>query len=193
MWPGRSVSGPRPVPVAILAAWQRTTVRWRRSSAPRSPARNPLLPRSLREHAVAELLLWLAEEGVGSQPVPPPGFAARLRALLGEDLAAACSAPEAARALAVSEATLRRRLAQEGTVFSDLLVDLRMTRALGLLQTTSHPVGRVALEVGYDCPSHFAARFRTRFGITPSAVRGRVDRIGSRFDRRGLMTEYPGR
>lgn len=73
--------------------------------------------------------------------------------------------------MAVSEATLRRRLAADGTTFGDVLADVRMTQALGLLQTTSLPINRIALDVGYACPSRFAQRFRARFGITPSAIR----------------------
>ena len=152
---------------------------------------DPLLPPALREHAVAEVILWLAQEGVGLGPARAADLASRLRALLAEDLAMPWMAPEAARSLAVSEATLRRRLAREGTSFSDLLADLRMTRALGLLQATGHPVNRVALEVGYECPSRFAARFRARFGISPSAVRGQVDRIGTDLDRHRAAAHRP--
>jgi AraC-like DNA-binding protein len=172
--PGRLASDDR-----ALAAFERAA----------AACEDPLLPPSLREHAVAEVLLWLAEEGVGLAPARAPGLSARLRSLLAEDPAAPWTAPEAARALAVSEATLRRRLARDGTSFSDLLADLRMTRALGLLQATSHPVNRVALEVGYECPSRFAARFRARFGIAPSMVRGRTERIGTEADRRGTAAK----
>lgn len=164
-----------------LAAFDRAT----------AACEDPFLPLALREHAVTEVLLWLAQEGVGIGPARSAGLAARLRALLADDLAAPWTAPEAARALALSEATLRRRLAREGTSFSDLLADLRMSRALGLLQATSQPVNRVAVEVGYDCPSRFAVRFRARFGITPSAVRGQVARIGTDLDRRRAAKDHP--
>lgn len=144
-----------------------------------------LMPASLREHMVGEVLLWLALEGVGVTP--------RLRTLLAADLAARWTAPMAARALALSEATLRRRLAEEGTGFADVLADLRMTRALGLLQTTALPVNRIALDVGYECASRFAERFRSRFGIAPSAVRGDSDRIGAAFDRESITGNRPVR
>ena len=52
-----------------------------------------------------------------------------------------------------------------------LLTDVRMTRALTLLQVTPWPVAQIAGAVGYESPSRFAARFKERFGFAPSAVR----------------------
>lgn len=150
-----------------------------------SACEDPLVPADIREHKVGEVLLWLAREGLGAPTPKAQGVVSRVRALLAREIAAEWTGPDAARALAMSEATLRRRLAAEGTAFNEILSDLRMTRALGLLQTTTLPVGRIALEVGYGCPSRFAARFRARFGIPPSAIRGRIDRIGVAIDRTG--------
>ncbi len=149
---------------------------------------DPLTPARLRDHVVREVLLWLAQGGLGFGPVAAPTMAVRLRAVIGADPAAAWRAAQAARALAVSEATLRRRLAADGTTFGDVLADVRMTEALGLLQTTDLPVNRIALDVGYASPSRFALRFRARFGIRPSDIRGgggAVERIGAENDRIG--------
>ncbi len=138
---------------------------------------DPLMPDALRNHAVREVVLWLAEAGVGFGATRPRSFGDRLRAMIGAEPDANWKAIDAAHALAVSEATLRRRLAAEGTAFGDLLADVRMTCALGLLQTTDWPVNAVALSVGYASPSRFAARFRDRFGIVPSAIRDDDERI----------------
>lgn len=134
---------------------------------------DPLMATSLRENAVREVILWLAEAGVGFGPSKPFSFADRLHAILSAELDKAWRASEAARSLAVSEATLRRRLAAEGTTFRDLLIDVRMTHSLGLLQTTDIPINAIGAAVGYASPSRFAARFHARFGILPSAIRGR--------------------
>ncbi|MFM7446691.1 MAG: helix-turn-helix transcriptional regulator [Tabrizicola sp.] len=132
--------------------------------------RRPAVPQAIRDHAVLEVLLWLDAAGVRLPPPAPPGFVDRVRALLSADLARDWTADVVAQALAVSEATLRRRLAGEGG-FAVLLADLRMNRALGLLQGTDLPVAVIAGEVGYASPSRFALRFRARFGLAPAAIR----------------------
>ena len=74
----------------------------------------------------------------------------------------------------VSEATLRRKLAAEKWSFQSLLIDVRMSIAMQLLQSTDLSVLRIAEAVGYESQSRFAARFRARFGFAPSAIRGHI-------------------
>lgn len=133
--------------------------------------RRPATPQAIRDHAVMEVLLWLDTLGLRLPPPAPPSLSDRIRALAGADLARDWPASEVARAVGVSEATLRRHLADEGTGLAALLTDLRMNRALGLLQTTDLPVQEIAFQVGYASPSRFALRFRARFGLAPSAIR----------------------
>ena len=92
--------------------------------------------------------------------------------MLSAQLDAEWSSDAIARSLAMSEATLRRRLAAEGVTLRELIADVRMASALVLLQATSRPVSEIASAVGYDSPSRFAVRFRDRFGFAPTAVRG---------------------
>ncbi|WP_170971965.1 helix-turn-helix transcriptional regulator [Rhodobacter sp. SY28-1] len=132
--------------------------------------RRPAVPQAIRDHAVLEVLLWLDAVGLRLPPPAPPRFADRVRALVSADLARDWTAEAVAGALAVSEATLRRRLSGEGG-FAALLTDLRMNRALGLLQGSDLPVAVVAAEVGYASPSRFALRFRARFGLAPAKIR----------------------
>lgn len=129
------------------------------------------VPERLKSHAVREVLLWLGEEGIGFGRPRLPALADRLRSLIAAGPDRDWRAAEACTALAVSEATLRRHLAAEGTSFSALLADVRMGVALTLLQSSDLPVNRVALEVGYTCASRFALRFRKRFGLSPSSIR----------------------
>jgi AraC-like DNA-binding protein len=75
----------------------------------------------------------------------------------------------------MSEATLRRRLAEKSETLSGILLDLRMSAALSLLQATEDSIAQVALSVGYESPSRFAQRFRERFGFSPSQVRHDAD------------------
>ena len=72
--------------------------------------------------------------------------------------------------LAMSEATLRRRLSAEGTRFVDRLTDVRVSVAI--IQSTDRAVARIASDVGYESTSRFAFRSRGRFGSAPKAIRG---------------------
>ena len=57
----------------------------------------------------------------------------------------------------------------------DLLVYLseqRLLKAERLLSSTALPVGRIASECGFASAAHFAAAFRKRHRMTPSAYRG---------------------
>jgi AraC-like DNA-binding protein len=72
----------------------------------------------------------------------------------------------------MSEATFRRRLAEQGQCFNSILIDVRMMTALVLLQVTDCPISEVAYQVGYESASRFSVRFKKRFGFSPMAVRG---------------------
>lgn len=143
-------------------------------------------PPALQLHALQEVLLWLDAAGLRLPPAQGATVEARIRALIGSEIDRDWRAAEVASHLAMSEATLRRRLAEVGTTLTNLLVDQRMMCALGMLQSTELPVGRVAAEVGYASASRFAVRFRARFGLAPHAIRvGAVDRYGTKSDRTG--------
>lgn len=132
------------------------------------------LPESIARLRVLEVLHWLLEQhGVALRaPQAQADVSAKVRALITGRLDTEWTAGRIASALAVSEATLRRRLVAEGASLTQLLVDARMATALTLLQATTQPVSSIALSVGYESPSRFAVRFRQRFGFAPTAVRG---------------------
>lgn len=134
------------------------------------------IPDDVAEHRLAEILVWLSLRGIHFSAQEDASLAATLRRLFEPALADDWTAAAAAKRLALSEATLRRRLAAEGTSFGDLLTDMRMSTAMVLLQSTDHAVNRIALEVGYESASRFAIRFRARFGFPPTAIRGHAQR-----------------
>ncbi|MCP1463274.1 AraC family transcriptional regulator [Pseudomonas sp. S3E17] len=130
------------------------------------------IPNLVARHRVQELLVWAGVQGVRFEQPCLPTMAFKVRQLIASDLANEWSALDIASTFALSEATLRRRLAEEGTTFSRLLIDARMTFALQLLQSSAQTVMQIALCVGYQTPSQFAVRFRDRFGFAPTAIRG---------------------
>jgi AraC-like DNA-binding protein len=153
--------------------------------------RRPATPPAIRNHAVLEVVLWLDALGLRLPPQAPPRLSDRIRAMAASDLARDWPAAEVARAQGLSEATLRRRLAEEGTGLSALLTDLRMNRALGLLQATDLSVQEIAFRVGYASPSRFAVRFRARFGVAPRTIRD--ERPGTAIDRARTTAEVAAR
>lgn len=77
----------------------------------------------------------------------------------------------------VSEGHLARALRRyRGQTPVEFITELRLRRAAMLLESTSAPIGEVALESGFDNLSYFHRRFRQRFGSTPRAFRLSVRR-----------------
>ncbi|HZY19526.1 MAG TPA: helix-turn-helix transcriptional regulator [Ramlibacter sp.] len=132
----------------------------------------PGVPERVAAHRMVELLLWLAEQGVRLSGGAAVSTTAKLRGLIAGKPNNPWTVDAAARELATSEATLRRRLAVEGTGFTAVLTDARLSLALTLLQSTDRPISEIASEVGYASASRFAIRFRNRYGFAPSVIRG---------------------
>ncbi len=131
------------------------------------------VPLDIARHRARELLIWLELRGLrfdAGRAVTP---AERLRRLLGTDVAHDWTTAEAAARLALSESTLRRRLAEEGIGFNEILIDVRMSTALSLLQSSDRQISEIAWDVGYASASRFAVRFRDRFGCSPRDVRSK--------------------
>lgn len=121
--------------------------------------------------AVLALLVLAARHGTASVLRPPaPSLAAQLRQLVAQAPARAWQSMDFEQALGISGATLRRRLAQEGTRLREELAQARLACALDLLYTTRLPVKTVAARVGYRSAESFSRRFRQRYGLEPSAI-----------------------
>lgn len=68
----------------------------------------------------------------------------------------------------MSCSTIKRKLATEGTTFSDIYLSARMNFAAKLLRTGKHSVTSVGVECGYDNASYFIKCFKKHFSLTPS-------------------------
>lgn len=134
---------------------------------------NDSVPVTIVEQRVVELLLWLKHRGVNFPTPQMPQLADKLRQKIAQDLSHDWKAAALASEFGMSEATLRRKLMDEGTSFRETLSDTRLTQALSMIQSTSWNIARIAAEVGYLSPSRFSARFVARFGIKPSSLRDR--------------------
>lgn len=97
--------------------------------------------------------------------------AGRVRVLLTQRLAFGGGMEEVAAGLGMSVRTLRRRLAQEGTGFRELLDEVRQELAVRLLATGVLGVEDVALRLGYAEATSFIHAFRRWTGSTPARWR----------------------
>ena len=82
-------------------------------------------------------------------------------------------AEEVARALGLSERSLRRALSEEGQSFRDLLAEARYTKAQHLLRHTTLPIEAIAQQLGYAESAAFIHAFQRWAGMSPSVFRGR--------------------
>lgn len=129
------------------------------------------LPDTLLRHRVRELIEALALSGFAPSMAAEPGITERVRMLLAPKPSYEWRAEQIAEKLAISVATLRRRLAAEKSSFREVLEEVRLAHALTLILSTTQPMKNVAMLSGYLSPSRFAARFRQRFGSLPSTLR----------------------
>ena len=100
------------------------------------------------------------------------GLPGRIRALLAESDGAR-SLDEVAKQLRLSPRTIKRKLAERGTTFSEIRDDLRRQRALLLLDNRALSISDVAARLGYSELPNFTRAFRKWTGKTPLAYRER--------------------
>jgi len=77
-----------------------------------------------------------------------------------------------ANAVGVSSRSLARRLAEEGTTFSEVLDDMRRTLSLQYLAEPNLSVDRITAMLGYGDAGSFSHAFRRWTGASPSQARG---------------------
>ena len=133
----------------------------------------PDLPPLLLEHRAMEVLLALV--GQGALPLQPHAGAVlaseAVSRLVSWDPERDWTADALAAELGLSNATLRRRLAGEGTSLRRVLAATRMTLAETLLRDDALTVREAALAIGYASPSRFTRRFKAERGMLPASIR----------------------
>jgi AraC-like DNA-binding protein len=132
---------------------------------------------------IAQHLLDLATLGLGAQgdqalAAQRGGLrAVRLKALLlilGQRFSEPdFSAKKLAAAAGLSERYVNELLYEAGASFTTRLNELRLAKAARLLAMTARRVGDIAFECGFNDLSYFNRSFRRRFGLTPTAARGK--------------------
>jgi AraC-like DNA-binding protein len=133
--------------------------------------------------AVAAHLLDLAALGLGARR--DVAAAARRRGLRAVRLSAVLSilavrfhepdfsAQKLASAAGLSERYVNELLFEAGASFTTRLNELRLRKAAGLLARRGGRISDIAFACGFNDLSYFNRRFRRRFGLTPTAARGK--------------------
>ena len=123
------------------------------------------------DHALLGVLLALHRAGDDQFRLAHDlSVAARIRLLVAGAPARAWSSADIEEQLHMSGATLRRRLAEEGTSLRNVLRDARLHHGVALLQTTRRPLKAIAAACGYRSVPSFSRQFAARFGIEPHVL-----------------------
>jgi len=117
------------------------------------------LPVALIEHRLLEVLMVLGMRG--ALPGSPETTAEAVRALVRWQPDRPWTADLIAAELGTSNATLRRRLSQEGTSLREVLASERVALATTLLAEDGLSLREAALATGYRSPRRFADRLRS--------------------------------
>jgi len=102
------------------------------------------------------------------------GITAVVRTKLFRDCGRFPTLPEIAAELDMHPRTLRRRLADEGTSFRDLLGEARSALAVDLLCNVGLTVEDVSTRLGYTDPATFSHAFKRWHGTAPGAYRSQA-------------------
>lgn len=132
----------------------------------------PKIPEQIVSIRIDEIILWLEHQGIRLANLSTQPLSQKIRTLVSNSPSQKWTTADLASHFAMSESTLRRKLASENVSASGLVSDVRMWHAMAMLQSTNLPVSRIALDCGYESASRFAARFRNRFGFPPTHLRG---------------------
>ena len=126
-------------------------------------------------HRNAELyqVLEIQAERVLKRVTEELTYAERLKRLVQQELPRVLQMPDAARSLGMSERSLRRRLAEEGVSYSQLIEQSQIELARVMLENPTKSIKEVAHDVGFTGQSGFHRAFKRWTGTSPAQFRVR--------------------
>ncbi len=128
----------------------------------------------VRDEGALDAMLRRAPFDLLSRPEYGTTVAEQVRRTLTQRLRTSPRLPalgEVAAGLAVSPATLRRRLREEGTSFQQLKDHVRRDAAIAGLAEGGEPIAELAARLGFSEDTAFHRAFRRWTGTTPGAYR----------------------
>ncbi len=130
-------------------------------------------PLPLGDPELCRLHYHLAEQALEDLDREPP-LIQTLRGLLRAAAPHSPTLAELAGAVTLSERTLRRRLAELGSGYRQLLEQQRSEWAAELVADSHEPLSEVAARLGFTDPSNFGKAFKRWHGISPDRYRRRI-------------------
>ncbi|ENC0565725.1 helix-turn-helix transcriptional regulator [Escherichia coli] len=94
-------------------------------------------------------------------------FTDKVRSIIEKDLSKKWRLNKIADEFNISEITVRKRLESENTSFHNVLMDLRMNRAIHLLHENEKQIHQISRLIGISSPSYFIKLFKDYYGVTP--------------------------
>jgi AraC-like DNA-binding protein len=135
------------------------------------PAAELALPLKTADPVALELAREQCERELAQ--IVDAGLPARVRGVLAAKGDAPPSLVDIAKDLRMSPRTLKRKLAEHDTTFTQIRDDLRRHRALLLLDNRQLTISDIAAKLGYSELPNFTRAFRKWTGQTPLAYRER--------------------
>ncbi|MGD9865156.1 MAG: helix-turn-helix domain-containing protein [Pseudodonghicola sp.] len=128
------------------------------------------LPLPLANPLLAENYLRLCQNMLETSP-RHAGIVKSVYQLLMQTRDAFPNAQQAAEALSLSERTLHRRLAEQGSSYRQILDNVRLRRARELLENSDLPLSEISDRLGFSEMASFSRFFRRVAGLPPSNYR----------------------
>lgn len=101
-----------------------------------------------------------------------PAFAEQVRRIIARGLPRSTpSAAQVARELGLGVRTLQRKLDMEGRTFRQVVDEVRLSRALQLLEDGAHSMAEVAYQAGFTDQNAFSRAFKRMTGHPPTQAR----------------------
>lgn len=134
------------------------------------PTEHLELPMRLGDEDIAQMLEFKCAALIKSSRTQDE-LVYTIRTILMRDAEKYKNIGEVARALNVSERTLRRRLTELGTTFKEIAFNYRMSLACEYLVSTDLPISAVSIMVGYSDTANFFRAFKQHANMTPDQYR----------------------
>lgn len=110
-----------------------------------------------------------------SEPCGGQRLANRIYSLMNDDPSRSWSLGDLANVVGASKRSLQRRLAGEGTSFSQLVRTVRVAEASRLIESSAHSMTEIGYLCGFADSAQFSRDFHSSTGMSPSEFRSVVD------------------